>query len=305
MTIEDAVHAHVDFAAALHNDEMVAQYNDRERDSIRWFRRYVMDCPTAEVSPDLTGLIAGVYPDFDVEWTPRPEDFVSKGCYVHFGRPLPLFRDIALANGGIVHTELLGFCWVSAIGSTDGDGPAALVVPDVRVRHDGQQYQSQARVFMQPHALQFSKPLRELFPDDHEWWLKRAGDDVLAADSDELAAQDDVLIASSTVMLMGQRLTRVADVRPSRQVGRWHARRSEDPSYKLVTLRAVDYKDTGEPSEAGRQLVSRHIRRGHWHTVLHGPGKIYRRPQWYAPTVVGPAGTPLKVDTRTVFDVRR
>ena len=44
----------------------------------------------------------------------------------------------------------------------------------------------------------------------------------------------------------------------------------------------------GDGEGTGRELVRAHLRRGHFHTVLHGKGKTLMKVMWYRPTIVRP-----------------
>lgn len=74
---------------------------------------------------------------------------------------------------------------------------------------------------------------------------------------------------------------RLADKSRQRGINGWCIGRGRCLS--LVTRWSDD-----EHAESSRQLTYQHIRGGHFHTVLHGPGKSQRKVMFFEPTIVRP-----------------
>jgi len=90
--------------------------------------------------------------------------------------------------------------------------------------------------------------------------------------------------------------------RPERK--RWQRARRKPPTLRWIKLRKV-VREARDSDPTGRHLTTRHIRRGHFRTVLYGKGRSQERLDWFPPTIVGPEGTPLIVKAGRVFSLER
>jgi hypothetical protein len=102
---------------------------------------------------------------------------------------------------------------------------------------------------------------------------------------------DVIDILGATWLLMQQPL--IADVIESRE----HDRSDQLPTRNDRAIRVVDLRRTATHHEpalpSGRQLLTRHIVRGHWRQQACGPGRALRRPTWIPPHIRGPDGAPF------------
>jgi hypothetical protein len=72
-----------------------------------------------------------------------------------------------------------------------------------------------------------------------------------------------------------------------REVGKGDRRKGVYKAHVLGQSYTYKTVEAGaEPGASGRP-VAQHWRRGHWHTVCHGKGKLLRRLEWFEPTLVG------------------
>lgn len=98
-------------------------------------------------------------------------------------------------------------------------------------------------------------------------------------------------LAKNAVLLMNHRyeLLTTQQINPPRsQRGFGAAARQTKPIYWLgkdFVAKKVQATSNGS-GEANETTISPHWRRGHWHTVLHGPKKSLRKTAWFEPVYV-------------------